>query len=149
MKILVSACLFGLNCRYCGGGCINEKIISLASAHDLIPVCPEQLGGLPTPREPDEILNGRVIEKNGKDNTLQFKKGAEETLKLAGLLGCSTAVLKENSPSCGSSFVYDGHFSGTKIHGSGITASLLIKNGINVINETEAERLLIKKNEKE
>lgn len=142
MKILVSACLLGLNCRYCGGGCFDRRVVSLASRHHIIPVCPEQLGGMPTPREPDEILESRVIEKNGKDNTLQFIKGAEEVLKLAEILECRTAVLKEGSPSCGSSVIYDGHFSGTKIPGSGITASLLIKNGIRVISsESDIEEI--------
>ena len=82
MKILVSACLLGINSRYCGGGCLNEKIAALIGNHNLIPVCPEQLGGLPTPREPDEIREGRVFEKSGKENTDNFQKGAEETLRL-------------------------------------------------------------------
>ncbi|MDY9922033.1 MAG: DUF523 domain-containing protein [Synergistota bacterium] len=141
MKILVSACLLGINSRYCGGGCLNEKIASLTANHDLIPVCPEQLGGLPTPREPDEIREGRVFEKNGKDNTDNFQKGADETLRLARLLKVDMAILKQNSPSCGSSMIYDGTFSGKKIPGSGITASLLIQNGIRVISEDDIDEL--------
>ena len=135
MKILVSACLLGINSRYCGGGCLNEKIASLIGNHNLRPVCPEQLGGLPTPREPDEIREGRVFEKSGKENTDNFQKGAEETLRLARLLKVDMAILKQNSPSCGSSMIYDGTFSSKKIPGSGITASLLIENGIRVISE--------------
>lgn len=135
MKILVSACLLGINSRYCGGGCLNEKIAALIGNHNLIPVCPEQLGGLPTPREPDEIREGRVFEKSGKENTDNFQKGAEETLRLARLLKVDMAILKQNSPSCGSSMIYDGTFSSKKIPGSGITASLLIENGIRVISE--------------
>lgn len=137
MKIIVSACLLGINSRYCGGGCLNEKVASLIGTHDIIPVCPEQLGGLPTPREPDEIRDSRVFEKNGKENTEKFQKGAEETLRLARLLNADMAILKQNSPSCGSSIIYDGTFSGKKIPGSGITASLLIKNGISVISEED------------
>ncbi|MDD4160558.1 MAG: DUF523 domain-containing protein [Synergistaceae bacterium] len=135
MKILVSACLLGINSRYCGGGCLNDHIALLTDTHDLIPVCPEQLGGLPTPRDPDEIREGRVMEKNGHDNTDIFQKGAEETLRLARLLKSDMAILKQNSPSCGSTMIYDGTFSGKKIPGSGITAALLIKNGIRVIGE--------------
>ena len=115
MKILVSACLLGINSRYCGGGCLNEAVASLAKKHFLIPVCPEQLGGLPTPREPDEIQNGRVYEKSGKDNTEEFTRGAQETLRIAELLGAEAAILKQNSPSCGPSMIYDGTFSGKKI----------------------------------
>ena len=137
MKILVRACLLGINSRYCGGGCLNEKIASLIGNHNLIPVCPEQLGGLPTPREPDEIREGRVFEKSGKENTDNFQKGAEETLRLARLLKVDMAILKQNSPSCGSSMIYDGTFSSKKIPGSGITASLLIENGIRVISEED------------
>jgi len=141
LKILVSACLLGINSRYCGGGCLNEKIASLIGNHNLIPVCPEQLGGLPTPREPDEIREGRVFEKSGKENTDNFQKGAEETLRLARLLKADMAILKQNSPSCGSSMIYDGTFSSKKIPGSGITASLLIENGIRVISEEDITEL--------
>lgn len=141
MKILVSACLLGINSWYCGGGCLNEDVASLAENHSLIPVCPEQLGGMPTPREPDEIRDGRVYEKNGKDNTDIFQKGADETLRLVMLLKADMAILKQNSPSCGSSMIYDGTFSGKKIPGSGITAALLIKSGIRVISEDEIVEL--------
>ena len=141
LKILVSACLLGINPRYCGGGCLNEDVASLAENHFLIPVCPEQLGGLPTPREPDEIRDRRVYEKSGKENTEEFIRGAEETLRIAKLLKADMAVLKQNSPSCGSSMIYDGTFSGKKIPGSGITASLLIQNGIRVISEEDIAEL--------
>lgn len=95
----------------------------------------------PTPREPDEIRDGRVYEKNGKENTEIFEKGAYETLRLARLLKVDMAILKQNSPSCGSSMIYDGTFSGKKIPGSGITASLLIQNGIRVISEEDIAEL--------
>ena len=142
MKILVSACLLGLNCRYCGGGCFDDRVVTLAKEFCLIPVCPEQLGGLPTPREPDEILNGRVVSKSGIDNTEYFERGAEEVLRLAKLLGCSMAILKERSPSCGSSMVYDGTFTGRKIPGAGVTALLLMKNGVKVYSEENINTFL-------
>jgi len=141
LKILVSACLLGINSRYCGGGCLNEAVASLAKKHFLIPVCPEQLGGLPTPREPDEIQNGRVYEKSGKDNTEEFTRGAQETLRIAELLGAEASILKQNSPSCGPSMIYDGTFRGKKIPGSGITAALLMQNGIRVVSEEDIAEL--------
>ena len=141
MRILVSACLLGINSRYCGGGCLNKNIASLINSHDLIPVCPEQLGGLPTPREPDEIRDGRIFEKSGKDNTEIFTKGAEETLRLAQLLKIDMAILKQNSPSCGSSMIYDGTFTSKKIPGAGVTASMLMENGIKVISDEAAEEI--------
>ena len=142
MKILVSACLLGLNCRYCGGGCLDERVAALAKEFCLIPVCPEQLGGLPTPREPDEILNGRVVSKSGADNTEYFERGANEVLRLAKTIGCEAAILKERSPSCGSSMIYDGTFTGHKISGAGVTASLLTKNGVKVYSEENINTIL-------
>lgn len=141
MKILVSACLLGISCRYCGTACLNDAVIGLVEKHDIIPVCPEQLAGLPTPREANEILNGRVVEKSGKDNTEAFIKGAKEVLQIAKRLNCRYAILKQCSPSCGSSIIYDGTFSGKKIKGRGITAELLFKNGIKVVGEEEIKTL--------
>ena len=141
MRIVVSACLLGMNCRYCGGGALDEKILELSKEHELIPLCPEQLGGLPTPREPDEILDGRVREKSGKDNTEIFRLGAEEVLNIMKRLNCRHAILKQRSPSCGPSKIYDGTFSGKVIPGRGITASLLIENGIKVVSEDEIDDL--------
>lgn len=142
LKIFVSACLLGMNCRYCGGGCLDDKILSLASKHSLVPVCPEQLGGLPTPREPDEIRGGRVVSKSGADNTEYFRRGASEVLRLAKMFGCDVAVLKERSPSCGSSMIYDGTFTGHRIPGAGVTASLLMENGVRVFSEENIDELL-------
>ena len=139
--ILVSACLLGCACRYDGQSKPNPLAQELARRGLAVPVCPEQLGGLPTPRKPDEIRSGRVYEKSGKENTEEFIRGAEETLRIAKLLKADMAVLKQNSPSCGSAMIYDGTFSGKKIPGSGITASLLIKNGIRVISEEEIAEL--------
>jgi len=135
--VLVSACLLGLRCRYNAEPVANERVLALAKMHTLIPVCPEQLGGLPTPRPPAERLGERVVSNDGTDVTSAFIKGAEETLLLARILGCKTAILKARSPSCGHGRIYDGSFSGTLIHGSGVTAELLAKNGIRVFSENE------------
>lgn len=140
--LLISACLLGVNCKYSGGNNYSEEAVKLGNEYQLIPVCPEQLGGLMTPRLPSEILQTeleerRVIAQDGTDVTEQFIRGAEESLKLAQLLGCETAILKSRSPSCGSGIIYDGTFSGTKTAGDGVTAALLKKNGIKVISEEE------------
>ena len=137
MNILVSACLLGIACRYCGTGLFNEAVYKLKDKYNLIPVCPEQLGGLTTPRNPVELVNGQAVDQNQKDFTGQFEKGAEETLKIAKLLDCKMAVLKSNSPSCGYGKIYDGTFKGKLIDGNGKTAALLAENGIKVITEKE------------
>lgn len=134
-NILVSACLLGVNCKYNGKHNLCEKVLNLMDKHTLIPVCPEQLGGLTTPREPSERCGESVIGKTGTDVTDNYKRGAEEALRIAKLYGCKTAVLKEKSPSCGTNKVYDGTFSGTLVAGDGVTAQLLRKNGIEVIGE--------------
>ena len=121
-NILVSACLLGADCKYNGKNNRNENVLRLMEKHTLIPVCPEQLGGLATPREPSEKSGGRVISKSGADVTENYKKGADEVLKIARLYG-------------GSGKVYDGTFSGTLIDGDGVTAQLLKQNGIEVQNE--------------
>ncbi|WP_235839223.1 DUF523 domain-containing protein [Clostridium sp. Marseille-P2415] len=145
-NILVSACLLGVNCRYDGRNGRNEDVLGLMETYNLIPVCPEQLGGLETPREPAERLaqneeDGqekiRVVNQAGKDVTACFMRGAEETLKIARLYGCKRAILKERSPSCGHGIIYDGTFSGKKIPGSGVTAMLLEENGITVTGESK------------
>ncbi|HBE86472.1 MAG TPA: purine-nucleoside phosphorylase [Lachnoclostridium sp.] len=144
-NILVSACLLGVNCRYDGGNGRQEGLIGLIEKYNFIPVCPEQLGGLETPREPAEqlvksVTDGhneiRVVDRSGKDVTDSFFKGAEETLKLARLYGCKRAILMERSPSCGHGCIYDGTFSGTKVPGDGVTARLLEENGIHVSGES-------------
>ena len=135
--VLVSACLLGVSCKYDGGDNQSDEILRLGQKVRLIPVCPEQLGGLSTPRPPAEIRDGRVYTKNDDDVTEQFQKGAEEALHLAQLFGCRCAVLKARSPSCGTKMIYDGTFSGRKVSGSGITAALLKENGISVYSEEE------------
>lgn len=144
-NILVSACVLGVNCRYNGIVKPNKEVMGLLQRKDihLIPVCPEQLGGLPTPRIPSEIVkDGKVMMKDGHDVTAEYQRGAEEALHLAKLYDCSIAILKEKSPSCGHGEVYDGTFSGKLMKGNGITASLLLENGVKVIGESELSILI-------
>jgi len=142
---LVSACLLGVKCRYDGGSMQSDDLAELAAGGKVIPVCPEQLGGLPTPRNPCEISMGtgadvldgrcRVITNTRMDVTDHFLKGAMETLKLANTCGAKKAILKARSPSCGSGRIYDGSFSGSTIGGNGVTAELLFRNGIEIYTE--------------
>lgn len=141
MKLLISACLLGTCCRYDGASKAHPLVEELAKRHTLVPVCPEQLGGLATPRPPAERRGGRVVTQTG-DVTAQYRRGAEETLKLCQLLGCKAAVLKERSPSCGHGRIYDGTFSGTLTAGDGVTAELLTAHGIPVYGESQIEMLL-------
>lgn len=141
MTILVSACLLGCPCRYDGKSKPHESVLTLLGEHTLIPICPEQMGGLATPRPPAERKDGGVFTENGGDVTEQYRRGAEEALHLAKLYGCTCAVLKERSPSCGSGQVYDGSFSRTLVAGDGVTAALLKANGITVLGESEVENL--------
>lgn len=142
MKLLVSACLLGCRCRYDGAAKCHPALEALAARHTLIPVCPEQLGGLPTPRPPAERRGVRVVTKNEVDVTEQYRRGAEEALLLYQKLGCQAAVLKERSPSCGRGEIYDGTFSDTRISGDGVTAELFAANGIPVYGETQVEKLI-------
>lgn len=143
MNILVSACLFGVACRYDGKRIeIGGDILRLMERHTLIPFCPEVYGGLTTPREPSEIRDGRVYSRDGRDVTKSFLYGAEQALSLARLYGCTAAVLKARSPSCGSGRIYDGTFSGTLVDGDGFTAALLRSAGIAVYSEAELSALL-------
>lgn len=135
--ILVSACLLGINCKYSGENNISEKVKALLDEHVLIPVCPEQLGGLTTPRNKAEIINGKIIDEKGHDVSLQFVKGAEEVLNIAKMYGIKEAILKEGSPSCGTNFIYDGTFSGVKRKGMGLTAKILFENDIRVVSDEE------------
>lgn len=141
-KIIVSACLLGENCKYNGGNNKCDDIIALAEKFEIIPVCPECFGGLPIPRVPSEIRDGRVYSKTGEDLTEAFLSGAEQTLYIAKEANAPCAVLKENSPSCGFGKIYDGTFSGNKIDGNGITAQLLYDNEIQVFGESQVKRLI-------
>lgn len=144
--VLISACLLGVSCKYSGGDNRMEHLDELMERCRLITVCPEQLGGLATPRWPAEICGERVTAKDGTDVTAQYEKGAREALKLAQMFGCRCAILKARSPSCGSGEVYDGTFSKTLVAGDGRAAGLLKENGITVFSELEAERLLKARN---
>ncbi len=139
MNIIVSACLLGTCCRYDGKDNKVHTLSNLPEGCHLIPVCPEQLGGLPTPRVPAERRHHRVYTKEGLDVTKEFTQGAEEALKLAKQFHCKLAILKERSPSCGKGMIYDGSFQKRLIEGNGLTTDLLIKNGIEVIGESMIE----------
>ena len=141
MRLLVSACLLGVCCRYDGQSKQNEAVLRALAAHEIVPVCPEQLGGLPTPRPPAERKGERVINREGADVTAAYQKGAEETLRLCRLLRCDGAILKARSPSCGKEWVYDGGFTGMLTDGNGVTAELLLSQGIPVWTEEEMDSL--------
>ncbi len=134
---ICSACLLGINCKYNGQNNRNQKILDLAKKEILIPVCPEQIGGLSTPREPAEKQGRKVMTKSGKNVSKSFLKGAKEVLKLAKLFGIKQAILKQKSPSCGCGQIYDGTFSKRVVKGDGITTALLKKNKIKVITEED------------
>ncbi|WBW99416.1 DUF523 domain-containing protein [Oceanirhabdus sp. W0125-5] len=152
MKIILSACLCGINCKYDGGNNLNEKALELLKSGKAVPVCPEQLGGQSTPRIPheiihstgEEVLDGRGVIKGpeGDDVTDEFLKGAQETLKIAQSIGAEYAVLKARSPSCGFGMIYDGSFSGEKKEGNGVTAALLNRHGIKIFTEENIDELL-------
>lgn len=141
-KLLISACLLGENCKYNGGNNYTAAVEALKERYELIPVCPEQDGGLPTPRIPSERLGDRVISKDGADVTAQFSRGAQLALKAALENGCKTALLKERSPSCGCGAVYDGTFTGTVIPGDGVAAALLKAHGISILGESRIDELM-------
>lgn len=137
--LIVSACLAGLCTRYDGGSTPHPAVIELISSGRAVPVCPEQLGGMPTPRTCHEIVGERVLDKDGNDHTDAFENGARQCLELAVMIGCSRAILKSRSPSCGSGRVYDGSFSGKIIPGDGIFAALLKSKGIEVLSEEDLQ----------
>ena len=139
-NILISACLLGVACRYdgCRKPLPSDVIARLRKKYHLIPICPEVMGGLPTPRIPAEVQSDRrVLRADGADVTENYKKGAEEALRLAKLFDCRFAILKEKSPSCGAGRIYDGSFTRTLTDGDGIAAALLRENGIRVMGESE------------
>ncbi|MBX4265948.1 DUF523 domain-containing protein [Clostridium estertheticum] len=147
--IIVSSCLCGINCRYDGSNNLDTRVLKLLNEGKALPVCPEQLGGLATPREPCEILNGNgldvidgkatIIGAKNNDLTSSFLKGAYETLKIAEGIGATTAILKARSPSCGVSKIYDGTFSSTLRPGNGVAAELLLSKGIKVFTEEDLD----------
>lgn len=134
MKILVSACLLGKNCKYNGGNNLNQGVLDFVEGHEVIGVCPEQLGGLSTPRLPAEIVDGVVTNKEGVSVDNEFCKGAQEALAVALENKVDLAILQSRSPSCGVKEIYDGSFSGKKIKGQGVFAKLLAKHDIKVLD---------------
>ena len=140
-KIIVSACLLGIPCRYDGKSKPTEEVIALKNKYELIPVCAEVLGGLPTPRIGAEIVGDKVVRQDGIDVTYEYNKGANEVLKIAQKNGCTKAILKSKSPSCGKGKIYDGTYTRTLIDGNGILTDLLLKNNITVYSETEIDKL--------
>ena len=142
MRVLVSACLLGARCRYDGASKPLPGLERLLDAIDPVPACPEQLGGLPTPRTPAERCGDRVVTRDETDVTAQYERGAREALRLAQLTGCTLALLKEKSPSCGCGRIYDGTHTGTLTDGNGVAAELLLQNGVRVFGETQLEELL-------
>ena len=142
MRLLISACLLGCRCRYDGASKAHPLAAALAERHELVPVCPEQLGGLATPRPPAERRGEAVVTAAELDVTEQYRRGAEEALALCRFFGCKAAVLKERSPSCGHGRIYDGSFTGTLTAGDGVTAELLAARGIPVYGESQIPELL-------
>ena len=145
MNLLISACLLGVRCRYDGAARRMERLEELMRRHVLVPVCPEVLGGLPTPRPPSELREGRVVTRDGQDVTEAFQAGAQTALAVARAAGCHCALLKERSPSCGCAGVYDGTFSGRLCEGHGVGAALVRRAGIRVLGESQVAALLEEK----
>ena len=136
-KILVSGCLAGFNCRYDGGNNLVPEIRQLVEDGLAVTACPEQLGGLPTPRIPSERMGSKVMSREGADVTAEFKAGAEAALRIALENGCRAAILKSRSPSCGKGCIYNGQFTGELVPGNGVTTDLLLHHGIEVLTEEE------------
>ena len=134
---MVSACLTGENCKYNGGNNRNEKVLQMMAEHEVITVCPEQMGGLPTPRVPSEIKDGVVTAKDGRIVDKEFRAGAAKCLEIAMCEQPDLIVLQSRSPSCGVKQRYDGTFTGTLVDGSGVTAQLLMKHGFRCIDVEE------------
>ena len=141
-RVLVSLCLLGIECRYDGRGNACEGLNKLVERCEIVPVCPEQLGGLPTPRTPAERRDGRVVTKDGRDVTEAFKRGADQVCRLAEALQIRWALLKARSPSCGTGKVYDGTFAGRLIPGMGVTALALYHAGIPVYDDEHIDDLI-------
>ena len=136
-NILVSACLLGQSCRYDGKSKPCERVLALKDTYNLIPICPEVMGGLPTPRTPSEICGELVLMKDGRNVTENYNRGAQKALEIARENACTVAILKEKSPSCGSGLIHNGLFDGGLIEGDGITAKLLKSQGILVLGESK------------
>lgn len=138
MKIMVSACLLGENCKYNGGNNLNPELLRLLAGHTVIPVCPEVLGGLPVPRIPAEIVNGAVVNREGISVDNAFRRGAEKALELAAAEQPDLIILQSRSPSCGAGQIYDGTFSGTLVRGKGVFAEMAVNAGFRVMDAEDA-----------
>lgn len=134
MKIMVSGCLLGENCKYNGGNNYSEKVAEYIKGHEVISVCPECMGGLPTPRIPAEIVDGVVTNREGQVVDEEFRRGAQIALEIARKEQIDVAILQSRSPSCGSKQIYDGTFSGVKVDGQGVFAKLLKEHGFHMID---------------
>lgn len=142
MKVIVSACLAGDNCKYNGGNNLNQKMMDFLKSHEIIKVCPEILGGLPTPRPSAEIVDGQVINIDGKNITKEFALGAQKSFEIVEKENPDLIILQSRSPSCGIKQIYDGTFSGRKIPGHGLFAELCIKAGYKVLDIEDIDSLL-------
>ena len=140
-KLIISACLLGEPCRYDGKSVNKIDISRILEKYDIVPICPEIYGGLPTPRTPSERSGDRVVMKDGRDVTDNFNRGALSALNIARLCGARKALLKAKSPSCGKGEIYDGSFSGKLTAGNGVAAEMLISEGISVFSEKEIDKL--------
>lgn len=141
MKILISSCLLGENCRYDGSSKENTDLKKLLENCQLYPVCPEVLGGLPTPRYPSEIKDGKVINSIGQSLDKEFRSGAQKALEIARENNIDLAILQSRSPSCGVKDIYDGSFTGRLIAGRGIFAEKLIKEGFTVVDGEDLDKI--------
>lgn len=130
--VLVSACLLGQNCKYNGGNNYNQAVVDFVSDKDVIPVCPEVAGGLPVPRNPVELSDGRVFDANGQNYNQEFQAGIDRTLASMAGKDIDLAILQSRSPSCGVNQIYDGSFTGKKIAGRGLFAQKLKELGYEV-----------------
>lgn len=143
IKVLISACLLGDNVKYSGGNNLTPKLVTLLEKYnvDIVKVCPECFGGLPIPRVPSEIKENKVFSKDNRDVTEEFLIGVEKTLKIAKENDVNFAILKERSPSCGSTYIYDGNFSGKIIEGQGVATRKLNEENIIVFSEENLEEI--------
>lgn len=141
MKIAVSACLTGCNCKYNGGNNLDPELMEMLREHEVLTVCPEVLGGLPVPRIPAEIVSGTVMNAEGSSVDAEFRRGAEIALRQIREFGAELVILQPRSPSCGVGTVYDGSFSGIRVPGNGVFAELLIRTGIRAVDAADRAQL--------
>ncbi len=137
LKVMVSACLIGRNCKYSGGNNLNENVMRFLDGKQIIPICPEVMGGLTVPREPCELRYGKAVDRTGRVVDEYLRKGAMKCIALARQEKVNLVILKENSPSCGIRQVYDGSFTGKLVPGRGIFADMVVREGIPVLSEKD------------